>query len=213
MELMLSWMGPVIYTAQAMSALFGVFMVILLMRKIAQKKFFSNAAAEDFLGEVRERLQRKDMDGVVEFCDQPAYWSKAAPQLILLALANRGRPLAKLRQVLAEKFERDVLAELYYGRSWIATMEKSAPMLGLLGTVTGMILAFAKIAGAQQTGADPKALSSDISVALYTTMWGLLIAVPLAVLGSMVQVRISRLTDTVQQHVSEFLDDFETARS
>jgi biopolymer transport protein ExbB/TolQ len=92
-------------------------------------------------------------------------------------------------------------------------MEKCAPMLGLLGTVTGMIMAFAKIAGAQQTGADPKALSSDISVALYTTMWGLTIAIPLAILGSMVQVRISRLTDSVQQQVGEFLEDFDTARS
>ena len=45
------------------------------------------------------------------------------------------------------------------------------------------------------------------------TMWGLTIAIPLAVLGSMVQVRISRLTDAVQQHVSEFLEDFDTARS
>jgi len=213
MKELLSYSGYVIYTAQALSALFGVFMVILLTRKIAQKRFFSNAAAEEFLGEVRERLKQKDLDGVVEFCDAPAYWAKAAPQLILYALANRDRPLSKLRELLAERFEREVLAELYYGRSWVATMEKCAPMLGLLGTVTGMILAFAKIAGAQQTGADPKALSSDISVALYTTMWGLTIAVPLAVLGSMVQVRISRLTDSVQQHVSEFLDDFETART
>ena len=213
MELLLEWSGPAIYAAQAVSALFGVFMVILLMRKIAQKRFSSHAAAEQFLGEVRERLQRKDFDGVVEYCDTPAYWSKATPQLVLYALANRDRPLAKLRQLVAERFEREVLAELYYGRSWVATMEKCAPMLGLLGTVTGMIMAFAKIAGAQQTGADPKALSSDISVALYTTMWGLTIAIPLAVLGSMVQVRISRLTDSVQQHVSEFLEDFDAARS
>jgi biopolymer transport protein ExbB/TolQ len=213
MELILEWSGPVIYGLQALTAVFGVFLVILLMRKIAQKRFFSESAAGTFLDDIREKLQRKDFEGVVETCDSPGYWSKATPQLILVALANRDRPLAKLRQLLSEKFEREVLAELYYGRSWVATLEKCAPMLGLLGTVTGMIMAFAKIAVASQSGTDPKALADDISVALYTTMWGLTIAIPLAVMGSMVQVRISRLTDSVQEHLGSFLEDFEAARS
>jgi biopolymer transport protein ExbB/TolQ len=213
MELILDLSGPVIYALQALSAVYGVFLFILLLRKVAQKRFASEAAAADFLSDVREKLGRKDYDAVAELCDSPSYWSKAVPQLILVALANRTRPLAKLRQILSEKFERDVLADLVYGRSWLTVVEKSAPMLGLLGTVTGMILAFAKIAGAQQTGTDPKALASDISLALYTTMWGLSIAIPVAVFGSMIQVRIGRLTDAVQQHLGEFLEDFETSRN
>lgn len=213
MELILDWSGPVIYGLQALSAVYGVFLFILLLRKITQKRFFSEAQAADFLGDVREKLGRKDFDAVAETCDSPPYWSKAVPQLILVALANRTRPLAKLRQILGESFEREVLAELTYGRSWLTVVEKSAPMLGLLGTVTGMILAFAKIAAAQQTGTDPKALASDISLALYTTMWGLCIAIPIAVFGSMIQVRIGKLTDSVQQHLGEFLEDFDASRN
>jgi biopolymer transport protein ExbB/TolQ len=105
-----------------------------------------------------------------------------------------------------------VLADLEYRYSWIGTVVKTAPMLGLLGTVSGMILAFAQIAEAARAGSlDPSQLSTQISLALLTTMYGLMIAIPLTMLGAMVQVRIGKLTDSVQDHMSEFLHDLEAA--
>ena len=211
MNLILEAAGPVIYSAMALAALFGVFCAILMARKISQKRMSSGAAAA-FLDQVREQLQRREFDGVAEMCDSPPYWSKAVPQLVLVALANRQVGPTKLKGLLAEKFERDVLAELAYQQGWITTVVKTAPMLGLLGTVTGMILAFAKIATASQTGGvDPSTLANDISFALFTTAAGLAIAIPLTVLGSWVQVRIGRLTDAVQEQVTEFLSDLEAA--
>lgn len=210
MQMLLEWSGPVIYAALAAVALYGVFCVVLLMRKVAQKRFSSPAAAGRFLDEVRERLNNRDFDGVAELCDSPGLWSKATPQMILIALANKEIGPSKLRQLLGEKFERDVLADLEYRYSWIGTVVKTAPMLGLLGTVTGMILAFGKIAEAARTGGmDPSQLANEISLALLTTMYGLMIAIPLTMLGSMVQIRISKLTDSVQENMTEFLNDLE----
>ncbi|REJ93423.1 MAG: MotA/TolQ/ExbB proton channel family protein [Planctomycetota bacterium] len=212
MGFLLSWAGPVIYVALALVALYGVFCVILLVRKIAQKRFSSASAAEQFLDDVRASLEKRDFEAVAELCDSPRYWSKATPQLILVALANKERGPHKLRQLLAEKFERDVLADLEYRFSWVGTIVKTAPMLGLLGTVSGMVLAFDKIAEAARQGTlDPSQLSKQISLALITTMCGLLVAIPLTMLGSMVQVRMGKLTDSVQEHVSEFLNDLESA--
>lgn len=212
MEILLKFAGPFIYAALAAVAIYGVFCVVLLIRKVAQKRFASSAAAEQFLDQVRERLQQKDFDGVADLCDSPGLWSKATPQMILVALAHKERGPSKLRQLLAEKFERDVLADLEYRYSWIGTVVKTAPMLGLLGTVSGMILAFAQIAEAARAGSlDPSQLSTQISLALLTTMYGLMIAIPLTMLGSMVQVRIGKLTDSVQEHMSEFLHDLEAA--
>ncbi len=213
MSFILEFAGPVIYGSLAIAALYGVFCVILLLRKIAEKRFASDAATEEFLGQIRDRMQQKDFEGAAELCDSPPYWSKAVPQLILVALANKDQPVRKLRQLLAEKFERDVLADLEYRHSWIGTIVKTAPMLGLLGTVCGMILAFAKIASSQQTGTDPSALAEDISLALFTTAMGLAVAIPLVLLGAMVQVRIGKLQDGVQQYISEFLDDLEATRT
>ena len=190
-----------IYGAMATVALGGLWFVILLVQRTAQKRL-SRAAAEPFLNEVCDLLSRRDFDAVTELCDSPAWWSRATPQLILVAIENRDRPLPQIRRLLAERFERDVLADLEYRSSWIATIVKSAPMLGLLGTVVGMINAFEEIAVASQSGISPEALASDISIAL-----------PLVLAGNMIQVRVGRLTDSVQEDLGIFFDAFEPAIS
>jgi len=207
---LLNLAGYAIYGAIAAVALYGVFTVILLTRRIAQKRFRNDAVAGEFLEEVRHNLQSKDYDGVVELCDSPAYWAKATPQLMLVGLENRDLPTLKLRRMLGEKFEHDVLADLEYRTSWVATIVKSAPMLGLLGTVVGMINAFAKIAGATE-GIDPSEMATDISFALITTALGLSIALPLVLMGNMLHVRIGKMQDSVQQDLGEFLEDLATA--
>jgi biopolymer transport protein ExbB/TolQ len=202
-----------IYFTLGSVALYGVFCVILLVRRIAQKRFPSSESADRFLEEVRDRLKQKDDNGVAELCDSPPYWAKATPQLVLLGIANRHLGTAKLRRMLAEKFEIDVLSDLEYRTSWIATIVKSAPMLGLLGTVVGMINAFAGIADMQETGGVSKQLAADISFALFTTALGLAVAIPLVMAGNMIHVRIGKLQDSVQQNVGVFLDDLERTDS
>jgi biopolymer transport protein ExbB/TolQ len=115
--------------------------------------------------------------------------------------------------MLGERFDRDVLSDLEFQTSWIATIVKSAPMLGLLGTVVGMINAFGKIAAMQQSGSDPSQLAGDISFALSTTAIGLTIAIPLVLAGNFLHVRIGRLQDSVQQHLGEFADRLDATMS
>lgn len=201
--------GYAIYGAMAVAATSGVYLVIMLVRRIGQKRFSSNASAEQFLDDIGEELSKKNFDGIAEICDSPGYWNKAVAQLIFIAVENRDRSMAKLKRLLAEKFEREILADLEYRTSWVATIVKSAPMLGLLGTVVGMIQAFGKIAAASDTGTDPKQLADDISFALLTTAGGLSIAIPLVLAGAAVHVRIGKLQDSVQDQLGAFLEDME----
>lgn len=203
--------GNSVYVIQGMIAVYGAFLVILMLRRISRKRFSNAASATQFLDEVRDRLNERSVDGVIELCDSPAYWSKAVPQLILIALQNRHLSMPKLRRLLGETFEREVLADFEFQTSWIATVVKSAPMLGLLGTVLGMIAAFEKIANVQQTGTDPSMLAGDISYALITTAVGLIIAIPLVLAGNMLHVRIGKLQDSVQQNLGQFLEIYETS--
>ena len=205
--------GNSIYAVMALTALFGIFWVILLLMRIRQKRFATPAAADQFLDDIRDHLGQKDLNAVADLCDSPQYWSKAVPQLVLVAIQNIDRPMAKLRRLLAEKFERDILASLEYGTSWIATIVKTAPMLGLLGTVLGMISAFAKIAASQSTGTDPTKLANDISFALLTTAIGLVIAIPLVLAGNLIHVRIGKLQDAVQHDLGVFLEDLEDTQA
>jgi len=207
----LDWGGNVIYVLLALVAMYGAFTVVLLLRRIREKQM-SVSASEEFLEEVREKLGKKDFDGIAELCDSPPYWSKAVPQLILVALNKKEHSLARLRRSLAETFEREILADLEYRMSWIGTIVKSAPMLGLLGTVIGMISAFQQLDLAQSAGGEGgEQLAGAISVALFTTAAGLAVAIPLVMSGALINVRIGRLQDSVQHWIGEFLDDYESA--
>ena len=71
-----------------------------------------------------------------------------------------------------------------------------APLMGLLGTVTGMIVTFQAITlfGA----GDPRLMAGGISQALVTTVLGLCVAVPMLLLHNVVQMRARALTETLQ---------------
>lgn len=202
--------GPGCYLALLACFLYGLYSSIVLWRKVAQKTMSPKLLGE-FQDEYRELLESKNYDGISELCDTPKYWSKAFPQLVMLAMSKRDRGLAKCRQFTEEKFEREMLSEMEYRYSWIIAMIKSAPMLGLLGTVTGMVLAFGKLSSATGGGADPQALAGDISLALYTTADGLCIAIPLTLVAGMIQVRMSRLTDRTAEQLGEFFQDMQDA--
>jgi biopolymer transport protein ExbB len=207
----IGFFSSMVYPLQAITALQGMYLCIVVFRRIAQKRFRNAQAETAFLGEVRDLLQQNRLDAVAELCDSPPYWSKAVPQLILVALQNADRPLIKLRQILSERFEQDVLSDLENRIAWINTVVKTAPMLGLQGTVLGMIAAFAQIAGAGKSGVEPQALASDISFALFTTAIGLMVAIPLVMALASIHVRQGKLQDSVQNMLSVFLEDFETS--
>jgi biopolymer transport protein ExbB len=200
-----------VYGTQLVIGLYGAYLLIVMFRQLSRKRFSSRAAASKFLDQVEEKLQQHDVDGVAEICDSPAYWSKAVPQLIVVALQNPQLSPAKLRRHLGETFEREVLADFDFRSSWIVTIVRAAPMLGLLGTVMALIAAFEKIATVQTQGSDPSALAGDIGHALLTTAFGLAIAIPLTLAGNMIHVRLGMLQNSVQHQLGAFLEMYEAA--
>lgn len=202
-----------IWLGIAVCAAGGMYAGLLLMRRISQKRFPGQASEQAFLNEVGECLDRQDFDGAQQLCDTPAVWNKALAQLALLALQSRNEPMKKIRQIVGERFERDILGSLDRMNSWVGTSIKTAPQLGLLGTVLGMINAFAKIAGAAATGVDPKELSADISFALWTTAAGMAISIPLIVLQGSAQNSIKQLQENIDEGTGLFLDDLAAAKA
>ena len=79
-------------------------------------------------------------------------------------------------------------------------------MVGLLGTVIGMMGAFAKLA--TQENVKPDMLANDISVALITTASGLAIAIPLVFCTASINVRIRKMEDLVAAGLAHFFDTF-----
>lgn len=82
--------------------------------------------------------------------------------------------------------------------NYFTTIMQAAPMLGLLGTVSGMVGAFSKLA--ENQGSDPGVLAEKISEALYTTYFGLCVAIPslicYAIFKNLFNARVAGLLET-----------------
>jgi hypothetical protein len=84
-------------------------------------------------------------------------------------------------------------------------------MLGLLGTVLGMMGAFGKLATAENV--KPENLAGDIMLALITTAVGLVIAIPLILGLTVINVNIRRMEDLVTLGTTRFFESFRMAMS
>jgi len=91
--------------------------------------------------------------------------------------------------------------------SFVLVIAAVAPLLGLLGTVTGMISTF-DIITEHGTG-DPKLLSGGISEALVTTMLGLVVAIPLLLLGNLLSGWAQKIKDSMEQSALHVINVFE----
>jgi biopolymer transport protein ExbB/TolQ len=123
-----------------------------------------------------------------------------------MAVDHRDLGYQKARQFVMDRFQRDVLSDLEYRLSWVSTVIKSAPMIGLFGTVFGMMGAFKTLATAAQV--EPSMLASDINIALRTTACGLAIAIPLMLLTATVNIRIAKMEDLVGAGLARFMQAF-----
>lgn len=192
--------ATVIYGALGTIALWGAYCIVVVWSRVAQKRFRNEDQQDQFLEAVEEPLLHGDFEEAMELCEADP---RAVPQLAYLAIKNRSIGYSQVKQLALDRFERDVLADLEHRISWVNTVIKGAPMVGLLGTVTGMMGAFGKLASAENV--DATAMASDISLALITTACGLGIAIPLVFCLASVNVRIRKMEDLVAVGITRFM--------
>lgn len=180
------------YLALGLVALWGLYCIVVIWTRVGSKRFKNEAAQDVFLDELEPTLRAGRFEEAAMLCEGD---SRAVPQMVDLAVANRELGYGRVRQVVLDRFQRDVLSDLEYRLSWVSTVIKSAPMIGLFGTVFGMMGAFKTLATAESV--EPSALAGDIQVALVTTASGLAIAIPLMILVANINIKISKMEDLV----------------
>jgi len=198
--------GYVIYVTLALLAVWGVYNAVLLYRGLAKK---SLGDARPLLGRVRELMAAGKFEAAQAACQEPAWWHSALAQLMAVALKNRDKGLAKVKQIIVMEFHTEVIAGMENRLASISTIVRMGPLLGLLGTVASMIGAFGRIGGSEKV--NPNALAADISLALWATGSGLLIATPMMILGNDIHAKLRRLRDRTERQLQDFLDALEQA--
>ena len=123
--------------------------------------------------------------------------------LLINCIKYKNLPRENLESKIEEKAT-EVQYSLERNLTVLATTATISPLIGLLGTVVGMITAFTGLT--ETSGANPDLLAAGISQALITTAFGLLIAVPGLVLHKYFEHKIKYLLISLQTEVSDFID-------
>jgi biopolymer transport protein ExbB len=97
------------------------------------------------------------------------------------------------------------MAFLERGMVWLSTVANLAPLVGFLGTVSGMIRAFNDIAAAGDV--DPSVVAGGISEALITTASGLIVAIPVQAAYNFFLSKIDKIIIDLQESSNQFVDD------
>jgi biopolymer transport protein ExbB len=159
--------GPVMWPL-LLSAIISI--VVMIERSIALSKASSNN--DELIAKVKTLLLANNADEALKVCE-----ATSGPSAALLAGGIRNRHLDNdaIERAMEELALRETPA-LYRRLAWLDTIITVAPLLGLLGTVTGMIKAFHVVGGPGGISA-PTAITSGVAEALYATATGLGIAI------------------------------------
>jgi biopolymer transport protein ExbB len=135
-----------------------------------------------------ERLNEKDFQGAYDMARTD---ESVLGQVLSAGLAKLSRGYNKAIEGMQEVGEEESM-KLEHRLSYMALIGNLSPMIGLLGTVQGMIESFQVIA---LGGASPKPaeLAEGISTALFTTLVGLAVAIPAIAAYNILRNRVSRL--------------------
>ena len=105
----------------------------------------------------------------------------------------------------------EALPRLEKRTPYLATLANVATLLGLLGTIIGLIAAFTAVANAAPTE-KASMLSSSISVAMNTTAFGLISAIPLLLLHAVLQTKTTEIVDSFEMAAVKVLNTLADAR-
>ena len=175
---------------------------VVIERYLALRK--AQLDVGQFMLKIKSILQRGDIDGVHAYCSD-----KNAPiaAIIRRGITKHDQGEEKMR-VAVEDAGRAEVYHLERGLSWLASIAGIAPMLGFLGTVTGMVSAFQAI---ETLGGvvNPSDLAGGIWEALITTVFGLVVGIPAAAAYNYFVTRVARFVHDMEVATTEFLDVLE----
>ncbi len=193
--------GPFMYFILAV----GIFAVYLLIDRTLVLFIRAKQTPASFRIQLRSFLRTGDLKGAQEFALSQN--NKLLSPIVALACelkasgAGDDEIQSRLDEVLSEQ-----ISQLDRGTSFLAVVGNVATLIGLLGTISGMITSFAAVNGA--SAADRAAmLSLGISEAMNCTAFGLLVAIP-ALLGyALFQSKTERTVNWLSETVTKVYND------
>jgi biopolymer transport protein ExbB len=161
------------------------------------------AGQEDatFMNRIKDYIHDGKIDSAINLCKTT---STPNAKMIEKGISRLGRPMNDIL-VAIENVEAIEVAKLEKGFTWVATAAGAAPMLGFLGTVTGMVRAFFDMANAG-SNVDIALLSSGIYEALVTTVAGLVVGIIALLMYNYLVAQVNAVMNALETRSMEFMD-------
>ena len=195
----------------------GIFMWVILLASISGlaviiEKMYTFLSKEKKLSEneknqLYKALRTGNKEEILKLCkDKTDSVSKSVSKIVSNMDINFDELDNSHRQVIEGIISESILeqtTELEKGMSLLGTVVNAAPQLGLLGTVTGMIAAFSALT--RNGTSTAKIVAGGISEALYTTAFGLIVAIPALVFYNYFNRRIDVIVAEMERAALQFL--------
>lgn len=186
-----------------------IMLVLALMSVIAFYIFFEravairNAGMEDplFMERIRDYIKTGEIKSAINYCRMA---NTPSARMIEKGITRMGRPVADVQAAIESTGNMEV-AKLENGLSIMATISSGAPMLGFLGTVTGMVRAFWNMANAGNN-IDITLLSSGIYEAMITTVGGLVVGIAAMFAYNHLVYRVDKVVSQMEARTMAFMD-------
>ena len=193
MDLLIS--GGVVLVAIFALSVYAVYLFFVRLFKLSRERL----DVEELMVRVNAAVRERDLDLALEACEQHGGPVARVLQSALLRLPY-GRQAVEAAFAEASLLEEQSLTR---GLRPLATIAQVAPLLGLLGTVTGMIIAFGEIS-ASGTG-NPGLLAGGIGQALVTTAAGLIVAIPVLIGQNYLASRVDAILTEIDRRREELM--------
>ncbi len=158
-------------------------------------------ADNNFLQSIRNLIQNGKIDEAKQLC---LATNTPYARMIEKGVSRIGRPMNDVL-VAIENVGNMEIAKMEKGFNWLATTAAGAPMIGFLGTVTGMVQAFYALASAGQNS-NVSILASGIYEALVTTVAGLVVGILALFAYNYLTSRVNKIMNKLEGNTMEFMD-------
>ena len=156
--------------------IYPILVCSIIALSIFLKKFFliskDKIISKNFITQINLNIDSKNFDKALALCESDKTIFSRLVEIILL---NRDKDALFIESTLEDEGQKNIY-KLSESNEILGSLSNICTLLGLLGTISGMITVFKVIS--TQTVVDPPSLAGGISEALYTTAFGLLVAIP-----------------------------------
>lgn len=158
----------------------------------------SGFKAELFIKEILANIRKDDIPAALNVCKKAG--KMALAQVVSAGLNDANQGGERIRNTVDEATLK-VIPQLEKRTGYLATIGNVATLLGLMGTIYGLILSFAAVGKPGIDAAEKSTLlASGIAAAMNTTFTGLLVAIPSIVLFAFFRAKTQRVIDEIDEH-------------